>query len=361
MKQERSVIKNMMKSTIKSATTSAMESPMSDTHEWGRQRRRVVQGLAALAAGPGLLSQGWAQEWKPTKPIRLIVGFGPGGSADILARTLQGPMSQKLGTQIVVENIAGASAQIAVGTLARSAPDGHTIGLAFVGSHAINPALYGSKLPYRVPDDFTPITRVVSQPNVLIINNNVPAKNVQEFVAWIKANPGQNFGSAGIGTSNHLCGELIGLRYNTKLVHIPYKGAAQVLVDLMGGVIPMTFDNVTTGAKLASEGKVRAIAVTTAIRSPRMPNIPTFAESGAPGFDLASWQGLFAPKGLPPVILKALYEAALFAMNEPAANKRLVELGSEPAPMDPAQFSAFILEEMKKWGDIVRQAGVKPE
>ncbi len=326
-----------------------------------RSRRRSLICIASLAAASWVPAVARAQEWKPSKPIRFIVGFAPGGSADILARLLQGPMSQKLGVAVVVENIAGAGGNIAMATLARSAPDGHTVGMGFVGSHAIAPALHGDKLPFRVPEDFTPITQLVEQPNVLIVNNSVPAKNVAEFIAWIKANPGQLFGSAGIGTSNHLSGELIGLRFGTKLVHVPYKGAAQVLADLMGGHIPMTVDNITTGARLANEGKVRAIAVTTAKRSPKLPDVPTFAESGAPGFSLTSWQGLFGPKGLSPEMVAKLYDAVLFAMNDPAVRKSLSEFGSEAAAHGPEKFAAFIAEEMKKWGDIVREANVKPE
>lgn len=302
-----------------------------------------------------------AQEWKPAKPVRFIIGFAPGGSADILARVLQGPMAQKLGVPVVVENIAGAGGNIAMGTLVRSAPDGHTVVMGYVGSHAISPALYGDKLPFRVPEDFTPITLLVTQPNVLIVNNSVPARNVAEFAAWIRANPGQTFGSAGVGTSNHLTGELIGLRFGAKLVHVPYKGAAPVHADLMGGHIPMTIDQVTTAVKLVGDGKVRALAVTTAKRSSKLPDVPTLAESGAPGFDLASWQGLFGPRGMAPEIVAKFYEAAVFALNDPAVKQNLDTFGSEPGGQKPAEFAAFVLREKDKWGAIVRDAKVKPE
>ena len=317
---------------------------------------RSIALALSLVALPAL-----AQEWKPTKPIRFLVGFAPGGSADILARVLQAPMAQKLGVPVVVENIAGAGGNIAMSTLVRSAPDGYTVVMGFVGSHAINPALYGDKLPFRSPEDFTPITLLVSQPNVLIVNPNVPAKTVAEFVAWIRANPGQNFGSAGIGTSNHLTGELIGLRFGAKLVHVPYKGAAPVHADLIGGHIPMTIDQVTTAVKLVADGKVRALAVTTAKRSPKLPNVPTFAESGAPDFDLASWQGLFGPKGMAPEIVAKFYEAAVYALNDPAVKQNLDTFGSEPGGQKPAEFAAFVLREKEKWGAIVRDAKVKAD
>lgn len=317
---------------------------------------RCVAVALSILALPAL-----AQEWKPSKPIRFLVGFAPGGSADILARVLQAPMAQRLGVPVVVENIPGAGGNIAMSTLVRSAPDGHTVVMGFVGSHAINPALYGDKLPFRVPDDFTPITLLVSQPNVLIVNPNVPARNVAEFVAWIRANPGQNFGSAGIGTSNHLSAELIGLRFGAKLVHVPYKGSAPVHADLIGGHIPMTVDQVTTAVKLVADGKVRALAVTTARRSSKLPNVPTLAESGAPGFDLSSWQGLFGPRGMAPEVVARLYDAAVHALNDPAVRQNLDTFGSDPGGQKPAEFAAFIQQEKEKWGAIVRDAKVKAD
>jgi len=322
-------------------------------------KNALLRTLVFLAFATSVLAA-QAQEWKPSKPVRFIVGFAPGGSADILARVLQGPLSQKLGVPVVVENIAGAGGSIAMTTLVRAAPDGHTVVMGFVGSHAINPALFGDKLPFRVPEDFTPITLLVTQPNVLIVNNSVPARNVAEFVAWIRANPGQTFGSAGIGTSNHLTGELIGLRFGAKLVHVPYKGAAPVHADLMGGHIPMTIDQVTTAVKLVGDGKVRALAVTTAKRSPKLPNVPTFAESGAPGFDLTSWQGLFGPRGMAPEVVAKWYEAALHALNDSAVKQSLDTFGSEAGGQKPAEFAAFVLQEKEKWGAIVRDANVKP-
>ena len=322
---------------------------------------RILRALLALLPAVCSPPAAFAQEWKPAKPIHFIVGFAPGGSADILARLLQGPMSQRLGVPVVVENMAGAGGNIAMAALTRAAPDGYTVGMGFVGSHAINPALMGDKLPFRVPDDFTAITGLVTQPNVLIVNNQVPARNMAEFVAWAKAKPGQTFGTAGIGTSNHLSGELIALRFGIKLVHVPYKGAAPVHADLLGGHIPMTVDQVTTAIKLANDGKVRALAVTTAKRSPKLPDVPTLAESGAPGFDLYSWQGLFGPKGLSREVVAKLHDAVTYALKEPAVRKNLADFGSDPGGQRPDEFAAFVLQEKKKWGDIVRDANVKAE
>ncbi|QHI97698.1 tripartite tricarboxylate transporter substrate binding protein [Xylophilus rhododendri] len=321
-------------------------------------RRRAIAALLScltLASAPAFAQQ----PWKPTKPIRFIVGFSAGGSADALARLLAIPMAERLGVPVVVENIAGAGANIAMANLAHSAPDGYSIGMSSPGPHAINPAIMGSKLPFKVPQDFTPITLLVTQPNVLIVNKDVPANTPAEFAAWMKASKVEvPFGSAGIGTSNHLTGELIGLRLGVKTTHIAYKGASQVIADLMGGHIPMTVDAITTSAPLVREGKVKAIAVTTAQRSPLLPSVPTLSETILPGFDLASWQGLFAPHELPAPILATLYDAATFALNDPRVKAQLAEYGSVPGGMPPSQFSSFLLGELKKWGDIVKAAKV---
>jgi tripartite-type tricarboxylate transporter receptor subunit TctC len=322
--------------------------------------------LGALAAGAVLLASGpslsQAQPaWKPTKPIRFIVGFSAGGSADALARLLAVPMGQKLGTPVVVENIPGAGANIAMATVARATPDGYTIGMGSPGPLAINPALMGAKMPFKGPQDFTPITLLVTQPNVLIVNSNLGVNNMTEFTAWVKAHPDAAFGSAGIGTSNHLTGELLGLRLNAKLTHIAYKGASQVITDLIAGHIPMTIDNITTAAPMVQAGRVKGIAVTTEKRSPMLPNVPTLAESGLPGFNLASWQGLLAPRGLPPAEKQALYDAAVFALQNPEVRHKLAEFGSEAGGESPEAFAVYLQQEAKRWGDIVRAAKVTIE
>ncbi len=298
-----------------------------------RRRAFVIAAAAAGSAWPG--SAAFAQEWKPSRPVKVLVGFGPGGSADLLARALLPAMSQKLGVPVVVDNVPGAAGNIAMTQLARSAPDGTTLGLGYVGSHAISPALQGDKLPFRVPDDFTGITQLATQPNVLIVNSSVPAKNLAEFVAWIKSKPGQVYGSAGVGTSNHLAAEMVSQRFGVKLTHVPYKSAAQVHADLIGGHIPMAVDQVTTAATLVGDGRVRAIAIMSAKRSPKMPDLPTFAELGHQGFELPSWQGLFGPKGLPPEVVAKLYEAVTFALADPAVKQTLSDFGAEAGGQRP--------------------------
>jgi tripartite-type tricarboxylate transporter receptor subunit TctC len=326
-------------------------------------RRHSLGAIAvgiATACAPAVFAQGRAA-WKPAKPIRFLVGFSAGGSADTLARLLAAPMGEYLGTQIVVENIVGAGAMIAMTALTRAAPDGLTIGMGSAGSHAINPAIMGAKMPFRVPQDFTAITLLVTQPNVLIVNNGLGINNMAEFVAWAKAHPDAVFGSAGVGTSNQLCGELLSDRLGLKLTHVAYKGAAQVITDLIGGHIPMTFDNITTAAPLVKEKRVKAIAVTTAKRSPQLPDVPSFAESGLPGYDLASWQGLFGPRGLPEPVLKALYDATTYAFKDPKVSSRLADFGAEIGGQPPEVFARYVDAEMKRWGDIVRKAKITME
>lgn len=320
-------------------------------------RRRVLATLgagAASAIAPLSFAQG--APWRPTKAVRFIVGFSAGGSADVLARLLAEPMGKYLGQAVVVENIVGAGASVAMGTLARSAPDGHTIGMGAAGTHAINPAMLGAKLPYKVQDT-TPITELVTQPNVLIVNKALNLQTLPQFIAWVKANPNAAYASAGIGTSNHLCGEWLSNRLGLKLQHVAYKGAAQVITDLLGGHVPMTFDNITTAANLAKEGKVAAIAVTTAKRSPLLPEVPPMADV-IPGFDLASWQGLFGPGELPAPIVLELHKATVQALQSAEVRQKLAVFGSEPVGQSPAEFATFLAGEAKRWGDIVRAANL---
>jgi tripartite-type tricarboxylate transporter receptor subunit TctC len=302
-----------------------------------------------------------AQDWKPNRPLRFIVGFAAGGSADILARLVQGTVSQELGVPVVVENMPGAGANIAMAAVAKSAPDGQTVGLATVGTHAINPALFGDKLTFRVPDDFTLVTQLISQPNVILVHPGIPNETVAQFIAWAKANPGAPFGSAGIGTSNHLTGELLNLRFGLKFQHVPYKGAAPVFADLLGGRIPMTVDNIVTATQMVKDGKLRAVAVTTAKRSSKLPNVPTLSESGAPGFDVFSWQGVVGPKGLAQPVVRRLHDAFVKALADQAVRARLEDFGSEVIGNTPEQFAAVIAQDLKKYAEIVKAANIKSD
>lgn len=316
---------------------------------------RLLASISALMlfAVPAQSQQGWT----PNKPIKLIVTYAPGGSADVLARLLQGPMSNALGVSIVVENRAGGGGNIGTQAVAKAEPDGYTIGIGAASTHAINPTLFGPKLPFRVPQDFTPIGQILSQPNVALVSLDTPAKTPAEFVAWLKANPGTSFGTAGVGSTNHLTGELINVRYGLKMVHTPYKSGGLALNDLIGGHVKIVVDNITTAAQVAKSGQARAIAVSTAKRVAILPETPTFSESGAAGFDLSSWQGLFAPAGLPAPVLQRLHGAMMAALADPTVKARLIEFGAEPVGSSPEEFFAYINQELKKWGDLVKVSG----
>lgn len=318
--------------------------------------RKLTALVAALISG---LAQ--AQDWSPAKPIRLIVTYAPGGSADVLARLLQVPLAKALGVPVVVENRAGAGGNIGSLAIAKAEPDGHTIGIGAVSTHAINPALFGERLQFRVPQDFTPIGQILFQPNVVIVHPSVPANSVREFVAWLKANPGQAFGTAGVGSSNHLTGELVNLRFGVKMQHTPYKSGGLALSDLMAGHIKIVVDNITTAALLVKEGKARAIAVSTARRSSILPQTPTFDESGAAGFDLSSWQGLFGPANLPRPVVRRLNSELVKALADPLVKQRLGEFGSEIAAGTPEEFLALILKELPKWAELVKASGATVE
>ncbi len=320
------------------------------------RRQLTLAMLGGLATGPA-----WsAQSWQPSKPIRLIVAYAPGGSADVLARLVQPGLSEELGTNVYVENRPGGAGNVGTAMFAHAAPDGYTIGIGSVSSHAINPALFGDQLPFRVPDDFTPIVQLISQPNALIVHPSVPATNMRELVEWLKANPGQGFGTAGTGSSSHLIGEMLNEIYGVKLVHAPYKSGGLSLQDLLGGHIKILIDNVTTAASVVPTGRGRAIAVSSARRSSRLPDVPTFAEQGAPGMDLTSWQGLFGPANLPPEVTQRINMAARNVLNVPAIRQRLQEFGSEPIGSSPEAFQAFVNAELPKWGALVKRAGLKP-
>ena len=231
-----------------------------------------------------------------------------------------------------------------------------TIGIGAASTHAINPTLF-TKLTFRVPEDFTPIGQILSQPNVLLVSLDTPVKTVPEFVAWMKANPGTSFGTAGVGSTNHLTGELINLRYGIKMVHNPYKSGGQALNDLMGGHVKIVIDNITTAAVVAKNNQARAIAVSTLKRVEILPDTPTFDESGAPGFELSSWQGLFGPRGLPAPVLKRLHIAMKAAVDDPLVRTRLREFGSEPVGSTPEEFLTYIKQELPKWGQLVKLSG----
>jgi len=318
---------------------------------------RIIAGCAGVAFAM-LSSLAAAQSW-PNKPIRYIVPFAAGGTTDILARTISEKLTVALGQPVIVENKPGAGGGVGAAEVAKAPPDGYTIMGGTISTHAINATLYSS-LPYDPVKDFVAITLIARVPNMLVVNNDIPAKNVAELIALMKANPGKwNFASSGNGTSQHLSGELFKGMANVQMQHIPYKGSPPALTDVMGGQVSMTFDNITTAWTLAKAGKLKALAVTTAKRSPIAPDVPTLAESGLPGYEIGSWQGVFGPAGIPEEIVKRLNTEIVKIINAPDVQKKLVELGAEPVANSPEEFAAFVKTEVVKWGDVVKKSGAK--
>lgn len=301
-------------------------------------------------------AQSPAPAW-PTKPVKIIVTFPPGGAPDTLARVLADKWGQALGQTFTVENKPGAGGNIGADFVAKSAGDGTTLLIATVGTHAINPALY-SAMPYNHVKDFTPVSFLASTPNLLVVNNAVPAKTVKELIALAGKTP-LTFGSSGSGTSIHLSGELFNTLAGVKMQHIPYKGRAQAVPDLLGGRITMIFDNMPSALPLVKGNEVRAIAVTSAKRSAAAPDIPTIAESGLPGFEASSWFALMAPAGLPKEVLARINAETARVMNLPDVREKLTQQGFDVAPGSPESLASHIQTETVKWAKVVKESGAK--
>ncbi len=320
--------------------------------------RRTLTLAAASALGLLALTPLAAQAQAfPTKAITIIVPFSAGGTTDILARVLGQFISKDLGQPVIIDNRAGAGGNIGTQLVARAAPDGHTILMGTVGTHAINQSLY-PKLAFDPIKDFAPLTRVALVPNLLVANPAQPFKTVKELMAYAKANPGKvTFGSSGSGTSIHLSGELFKQMAGVDIQHVAYKGSAPAVNDLLGNHIAIMFDNMPSAIGHVKAGKLRPLAVTTAQRSPALPDVPTIAEAGVPGYEATSWFGLLAPARTPAPVVAKLNASILKALADPDVKKKLLEQGAEPAGETPAQFAAFIASETVKWGKIVKQSG----
>jgi tripartite-type tricarboxylate transporter receptor subunit TctC len=312
-----------------------------------------LAGALALVLGAGAAAQGY-----PSKPVRLVVTFPSGGAPDILARLLS--EKAQLGQPVVVDNKPGAGGNIGADFVAKSAGDGHTLVLGTVGTHAINGSLY-EKMPYDMVKHFAPVSLIASAPNLLVVNNQVPVKTVPEFVAYLKANPDKlSFGSPGVGTSVHVSGELFKSMTGTQMTHVPYKGRQFAIPDLVGGSIQLMFDNMPSALPMAREGKIRAIAVTTAKRSSAAPDIPTIAES-IPGFEATTWFALFAPAGTPKPVVDRLHAEVLRVFRLPEVAERLKTLGLEPVLSSPEELATYQATEIVKWTKVVRESGAKAE
>ncbi len=317
-------------------------------------RRLAVGALAGgLLAAAGVS----AQPAYPSKPITIIVPFSAGGTTDILARIVGQALSTELGQPVVVDNRAGAGGNIGAQAAAKAVADGHTLFMGTVGTHAINASLY-KKLPYDPVKDFAPLTRVANVPNLLVANPAQPYKSVAELIAYAKANPGKvNFGSSGNGSSIHLSGELFNSLAKVDMQHVPYKGSAPAVSDLLGNQIGIMFDNMPSAISHVRSGKLRALAVTTAKRSPELPQVPTIAEAGVPGYEATSWFGLFAPAATPAPVVARLNAAIVKVLGQPEVKKKIGEQGAEVYSEKPEQFAAFIQKEAVKWGKVVRDSG----
>jgi tripartite-type tricarboxylate transporter receptor subunit TctC len=320
-------------------------------------RRRLIAASAGAVFAPAVLwRSAHAQAW-PSRPVRLVVPFPPGGGTDNVGRILNARLSEVWGQQVVIENRGGAGSNIGNEVVARAAPDGYTI-LFAAFPLATNKFIYPT-LAYDPVADLAPITLIGTFPNILVVPSASPVKSVSELIAFIKANRGDiTYGSSGIGTSPHLNGELFARRIGVEMTHIPYRGAGPATIDLIGGRLTFMFN--TTGALMphVQSGRVRALAVSSAKRFSANPDIPTIAESGVPGFDVSSWYALFAPAKTPPAIVQKLNADAVAVMREPAVRQRIEGFGLEVVASTPEELAAFLKAEMEKWEPVIKAAGI---
>ena len=296
----------------------------------------------------------------PNKPLRIVVTFTSGGAPDILARLIGERLTADWGQPVVVDNKPGAGGNTGADFVARSANDGYTLVLGTVGTHAINGALY-AKMPYDMVRDFAPVTLLATTPNLLVINNEVPARDLKEFIALGKKEGKMTFASAGSGTSIHVSGELFKTMTGIDMTHIPYKGRATAIPDLLGGRVTMMFDNMPSSLPLVREGRLRALGVTSAQRSAAAPEIPTIAEQGLPGFDAVSWFAMFAPAGTPRPIVDKLQVEVKKILLSPEIGKRLAEIGLEVVGSTPDELASYQRSEIAKWARVVKESGAKVE
>jgi tripartite-type tricarboxylate transporter receptor subunit TctC len=314
--------------------------------------------LAALAATIAAATLASAQTY-PSKPIKLIVPFPPAGSTDISARAVAGKLGERLGQPVVIENKPGAGGNIGTDVVAKAAPDGYTLVVGTVGTHAINASLY-SKMPYDHVKDFAPVVLLSSTPNVLVVNPGLPVNSVKDVINLARAKPGElTFASSGSGTSIHLSGELFKSMAGLQMMHIPYKGSAPMQIDLISGQVNMSFDNLSAVMQQIKAGRLKALAVTGKSRSPMLPDLPTVEEAGLPGYEATSWNAVFAPAGTPRDIVDKLNRELNAILHSPDTRKYFAEQGGEAGGGTPEQLGAFVRSETAKWSKVVRDSGAK--
>ncbi len=311
----------------------------------------IAAGVAAQAPVPGY----------PTKPVRFVVPFAPGGSTDTLARAIGGKLTDHLGQQVVVDNRPGANGDIGMQMVARATPDGYTIVLGYIANLGIGPSLY-AKMPYDPVKDFAPVTQVAEASNILVVHPSVPARDLKEFIAHVKANPkAVNFASAGVASIGHLTGELINQRAGIDMQHVPYKGSGQAISDLVGGHVKVMISGMASTLPHVRSGKLRALVTTGAKRTPATQDVPTMSESGFAKLEATSWFGVLAPAGTPRPVIVRLNADVKKALADGEVTKRLHAVGFDIVTGTPEQFAAYIKDEIKKWEKVVRASGVKPE
>jgi len=327
---------------------------MSRPHDPSINRRQILTLTAMTLAVPT-----WAQSGYPSKPITMLVPFPAGGTTDILGRLMGRHLATRVGGVVVVENKPGAGGAVGSAIVAKAAGDGHTLLMGTIGTHAINQYLY-KKLAYDPFKDFAPISLVAMVPNVLVVNASSPIKTVKDLIAAAKANPGKlSYASAGNGTSIHLCGAMFEQMAQVSMAHVPYRGSAPAITDLLGGQTTCMFDNLPSAMPHIKSGALRAVAVTTAKRSATLPDVPTIAEAGVAGYDASSWFGIWAPASTPASLVSRLNEEIRLILAQPDVKQTLKEQGAEVAPDSPAQFAAFIQVEAAKWAKVVQTANVQ--
>ena len=319
---------------------------------------RFLVGVGLLLSAGALPPSSVAQSY-PTKPIRLIVPFPPGGATDILGRAVSADLTRQLGQGVPVENRPGAGGNLGADVVAKSPPDGYTLVMATVGTHAINMSLY-SKMPYDTVRDFAPVSLVAAVPNILVVNPTLPVKSVKELIDLARSKPGEiNFASSGNGTSIHLSGELFKTLAGVQMVHIPFNGSGPAIAAMLGNQTQVMFDNMPSALPQVKAGKLRALAVTTEKRSPATPELPTIAEAGLAGYDASSWFGVLAPAGTAREIVSKLSQTIAAGLQSPETRERLASQGAEAIGSTPEQFAAHIQTEIAKWAKVVKASGAK--
>ncbi|KQT43063.1 ABC transporter substrate-binding protein [Aureimonas sp. Leaf454] len=327
------------------------------------KRRTLLAALAAATvlsgiAGPGS-GEARAQDGYPQQPVRLVVPFAAGGSTDLVGRVIAQGMGERLGQQVVVENKGGAGGNLGATAVAQSAPDGYTILMGTIATHALSASLY-AKPPFDPEKDFAPIVLLVTVPNVLTVNKDYPAKDVKELIARLKEKPGEEvWSSSGNGTPLHLSGQLFMTMTGTDMIHVPYQGSGPALVDALSGAVPINFDNLPSSSGHIKGGALRALAVTTKTRVPLFPDVPTMEEAGVPGYETNTWNALFAPAGTPPEVVAKLNAAANEALKDPAVVERLAGVGATVVGGTPEQLAAHVTSEIARWRPVIEAAGVR--